>query len=92
MFCLPIGQLLKSLLSMEGFNGISLADYADMARGASASGNFSQQDVEMLLKARLPIFVTVAGMLISEMVELIKALSPIDFRPIGSVTLFTFLP
>ena len=36
---------------MEGFNGISLADYADMARGASASGNFSQQDVEMLLKA-----------------------------------------
>ena len=44
----------------------------------------------MLLKAPLPIFVTVAGMLISEMVELIKALSPIDFRPIGSVTLFTF--
>ena len=36
---------------MEGFNGITLADYADMARGASASGNFSQQDVEMLLKA-----------------------------------------
>lgn len=36
---------------MPGFDGISLADYADMARGASASGNFSQQDVEMLLKA-----------------------------------------
>lgn len=36
---------------MPNFNGISLADYADMARGGSASGNFSQQDVEMLLKA-----------------------------------------
>lgn len=36
---------------MTGFNGISLSDYADMANGASASGNFSQQDVQMLLKA-----------------------------------------
>lgn len=33
------------------FNGITLADYAEMARGGSASGNYSQQDVEMLLKA-----------------------------------------
>ena len=36
---------------MEGFNGISLSDYADMARGAGAGGHYSQQDVEMLLKA-----------------------------------------
>src|SRR5574344_2236909 len=53
-------------------------------------GTLMVLSVGMLLKAPLPIFVTVAGMLISEIVELIKALSPIDFRPIGSVTLFTF--
>ena len=54
-------------------------------------GTLMVLSARMLLKAPLPIFVTVAGMLISEMVEFIKALTPIDFRPIGSVTLFTFI-
>lgn len=36
---------------MPGFNGVSIADYAEMANGAGISGNYSEQDVQNLLKA-----------------------------------------